>query len=132
MDWRKNGYARYIKGETKEHIELCEYLDHVGIFYVHVPSEGKRSKYEQFLWALMGGKKHIPDFLFFDKMGRYNGLALELKDKGIVVFTKKNVPKAEYKGQWEMLERFKGMGWKTTFASGRDEAIKIIKTYYKM
>lgn len=132
MSWRSNSYSRFIKGETKQHVELVEWLDGVGIFFVHFPAEGKRSKFENYLWTIMGGKKNIPDFLFFDKMGRSNGLALELKDKGIEVFTKKGQPKAEYKGQYDMLETFKKKGWKATFASGRDEAIEIIKKYYKI
>lgn len=132
-NWRSNGYARYVKGETLQHIELVEWLNHVNIgLWIHYPAEGKRSKFEQFLWVLMGGKDSIPDFLFFDPIGRYKGLALELKDKGIEVYTKKNVPKAAYKKQHDTLEKFRKVGWKTTFASGRDEAIKVIKTYYKM
>lgn len=132
MSWRDNSYAIYIKGETKEHIELCEWLNHVNIgLWLHYPAEGKKSKFEQFLWKLMGGKDSIPDFLFFDPVGKYKGLALELKDKGIEVYTKKNVPKAAYKKQHDMLLEFAKRGWKTTFASGRDEAIKLIREYYK-
>lgn len=132
MSFKDNGYSKFIKGETLQHAELVEWLTHVGIFFVHPCGEAKRSKYENYLWTTMGGKSGIPDFLFFDKVGKFSGLALELKDKGIEVYTKKNVPKAAYKKQWEMLKEFEKRGWKTTFASGRDEAIKMIRTYYKM
>ncbi len=126
-------FKDHLTKEQAEHKKIVEWLRWVkpGLWF-HAVNEGKRSKYEQYLWHIMGGSASVPDFLFFDPKGQYNGLAIELKPTGTKIYRNDGKPLADMVPQWEYLEKLKKCGWKAEFASGYDEAQKLIKEYYNI
>ena len=69
MNYRARGITADMKpifAEDHEHITVAHWLTLHGVFFIHVPNEGKRS------WATgkklkrMGMKKGVVDFLIFD------------------------------------------------------------------
>jgi hypothetical protein len=131
--FRDNPFSKHLTKEAREHASLVEWLRWVkpGLWF-HTVNEGKRTAYERFLWSIMGGTSSVPDFLFFDPKGEYNGLAIELKATGTKIFREDGKPLKDMVPQWEFLERLKKCGWSAHFASGYDEAQKLIKDYYNI
>ncbi len=130
--WRDNPYFKKLGPETKEHGGLVEWIRWVKFTenWFHYPAEGKKSSFEQYLWAIMGGTKNVPDFMFFDHHQGYCGLALELKNADRVIYNKDGSLRADMKDQFEFLERLKKCGWRTELVAGKEPARKIIADYY--
>ena len=84
-NFNNSGYMRYFlkSPENVIHKAVVDYinLQYPDSLWVHVPSEGKRTKFEQFAAKMLGLKAGVPDLLIFDEdyFMRYRGLAIELK-----------------------------------------------------
>jgi hypothetical protein len=129
--FRQNPFYKFLTKEQREHARLCEWLAWVkpGL-WCHYPAEGRKTPFERYLWSIMGGKKSIPDFMFFTSKKGFNGLALEFKDTGTVVYKLDGTPRKDMIDQWKMLREFEKNGWKADFAVGFDEAQEMIKNYF--
>jgi len=92
-----------------------------GTFAVHIPNEGKRSKFEQFKLKKMGVVAGMPDVMIFDPRGIYSGLAIELK-------AGYNKPTESQKKCLRELENRK---WKVMWSNSLDEVLKSIDNYLK-
>jgi len=91
--------------------------------WIHVPNEGKRSAYEQYVAKLLGLTAGVPDILIFDSDKRefYKGLAIELKARG------KEPTQAQLCFLIELCKR----GWDAKDFDNSEEAIKYIWDYFK-
>lgn len=108
--------------EHEEAVALATILDAAGLFYCHVPNEGKRRRGAAGRLKAEGLKAGMPDYLIFDRPenGRY-GVALELK---------RRVGSRPTKAQLAVLERFRIHRWTTIVAFGCDDAITQLKPLY--
>jgi hypothetical protein len=52
-----------IQPETILSKSICQYLDLLHVYYFHVPSEGKRSRWEQMQFKANGGKPGVADLV---------------------------------------------------------------------
>ena len=141
-----NNFAKFLTFEDNEHIRVVNYINDKlsEVMAFHIPSEGKRSAYERFKYSLMGAKKGLPDFIFLhatykDKEVIYHGLAIELKSqehKRIILKGKKAGTVVKTKGklgdeQKIVLAKLNDIGYKAVCCFGSDEAITVIKEYFK-
>ena len=108
--------------EDVEHMAVARYLDALGLFWLHIPNEGKRSKVAGARLKAMGMKAGASDFLIFDAPPLHpcaKGLALELKRaKGGKVSA----------SQSEFLESMEQRGWLATVAHGANEAVDYLRS----
>jgi len=77
---KRNPFDKFIKGETKIHIQVAEYLQYQypNVMFHHSPNEAKRTPFERYLVSKMGVSAGFPDFIIY---GFHNTIALELKYK---------------------------------------------------
>lgn len=101
-------------------------LQHADVPWLHIPNEGKRSKYERYLISLFGCLKGASDIMVFRRTDRYIGLAIELK--ATYASGKKNYPT---KDQKHFLYTLHQEGWCTAVTWGFDETIEVIAAYLK-
>ena len=80
-----NPYQKYLTKEHKLQHAVITYLkfNYPGKLFTHVPNEGKRSRWEQFLIKYLGVSPGVPDLMIFDPNDKYNGLAIEFKIKSL-------------------------------------------------
>jgi len=67
--------------ERVEHSKLARTLRNLGLFWIHVPNEGKRSVIQGARLRNLGMLKGVSDFIIFDPTprGGYIGVAIEMK-----------------------------------------------------
>ena len=132
--WQTNPFRKYLTPEQVDHAHLVDWLrwQKPHACWHHTVNEGKRTPFERYLWSIMGGKSSVSDFLFFDPRGGYVGLAVELKAEGEPIYRKDGKILADKRDQEKFLKDLEIRGWKTTFASGFNEAKKIIEEYYNL
>lgn len=107
--------------EDVDHLCVARYLDALGVFWLHIPNEGKRSKASGARLKAMGMTKGASDFLIFDSPPLYpsaKGVALELKRaKGGKV--------SEHQENW--LQMMARRGWLTQVAHGANDALEYLR-----
>lgn len=76
-----NPFNKYLTKEDVLQRQVLEFLklQYPNAFVVHIPNEGKRTKFEQFKFKTLGGVAGMPDLMIFDARGKHHGLAIELK-----------------------------------------------------
>lgn len=81
LKYCKNPYWKFIKGEKHLHAYCIDYMveNYPQILTIHCPNEGKRTPYEQYEAKVLGVTEGIPDILICRGVGKYHGLAIELK-----------------------------------------------------
>jgi len=111
-------------------------INYVNCQYNVVPipcnTESKKSKFEQFKYKFMGGRKGTLDLFIPHIAGGYGGLFIELKAEGRKVFKKSGeVLKNEtLQNQYETIQRHLQSGYYAAFAIGFNHAKKIIDEYF--
>lgn len=129
--FKKNPYWKYVKNETREHYNFAHFIRldarTKNLLWFHAPNEAKRTKFEQFLVKIMGVKKGVSDFIFLEPRGKYHGLAIEMKNKGVRVYKKNN--ECYFPTQEKFLKMCRNRGYKAEFAVGSEEAEKILIDY---
>jgi hypothetical protein len=123
---KRNPFHQFLNKEDHLQIQVSEWLkyQYPGLIWIHVPNEGKRSPYEQYLFKQLGSESGVSDMIFFKAIGKYHGLVIELKviyDSG-----KKNYPT---KNQKEFLRAMKEENWYATVAWTFEEATTVIHDY---
>ena len=116
-----------IFAEAHEHEVVAAWLTMHGIFFIHVPNEGKRSWQTGKQLKRMGMVKGCPDFLIFDGVPFTVGqdfvvnrpTALELKA------VDGKVPTAE---QIAFLSHLRQRGWVADWCRGSEAAIKWLES----
>ena len=80
-----NPFEKYLRPEDRFHRACIQYLNsaHSKLRYYHSPSEGKRSKFEQYLLSTLGGRYRagFPDIIILNPSNKYSGFVAELKVK---------------------------------------------------
>jgi len=149
-----NPYFKYISKEDRIHAELVEFIntEYPNVIYTHIPSEGKKSRFECYKYSIMGTKKGICDFIFLKPKYKYKiinekkqkilvycGLAIELKvplhnrvvmkgkDAGKIV---KSLGKLSPE-QKEVIEQLNKEKYLAVCCFGLEEAKKVIVEYFK-
>lgn len=124
----RNPYDKFLGPEDRAQAAVAQWmqLQHPDVPWLHIPNEGKRSKYERYLISLFGCLKGASDILIFRRMAHYNGLAIELKAK--YTTGKKNYPT---KSQKDFLNTLHREGWCTAVTWGFDETIEVISQYLR-
>lgn len=67
--------------ERIEHLKFARTLRKLGLFWIHVPNEGRRSAIQGARLKNLGMLKGVSDFIIFDETprGGYKGIAVEMK-----------------------------------------------------
>mgnify|MGYP003552713533 FL=1 len=149
-----NPYFKYISKEDRIHAELVEFIntEYPSVIYTHIPSEGKKSRFECYKYSIMGTKKGICDFIFLKPKYKYKiinekkqkilvycGLAIELKvplHNRVVLKGKqagkivKSVGKLSQE-QKEVIEQLNKEKYLAVCCFGFEEAKKVIIEYFK-
>lgn len=116
--------AATVPLEIEEHLTLCDWLNKHGVFFLHIPNEGKRSIQQAVLLKRMGMRKGAPDFVI---PGPEN-IALELKRARIAGKAgATSSPSRVSKEQSECLMEFNKRGWTTQVCYGAAEAIGFLQ-----
>lgn len=127
---RKKTYNDLLKPEEKFQARLVSWIeDHPVLrhkFWFHYPAEGNRTKYEQFLWKVMGCKKNMPDLFFLEPTDTYTGLVMELKSENPYTRT----GKCKFRDQEKELIRLRERGYMAVFEYKYDEAKETIEKYF--
>ncbi len=156
---RVNPFDKFLSVEDLEHIKVVRFMQEKlpDIVFFHVPNEGKKSAFERYKHSKMGALKGCPDFVF--AYPKYihgfsvnsngvrkeehtlfrHGLYIELKahEHNKIVKTGENTGKIKkVKGkisadQTEVLERLNKVGYHAVCCYGSEEAIAVIKEYFK-
>lgn len=125
-------YKDHLTKEQKTHAGLVQWLRWDGKYrkvnWIHCMNEGKRTKFEQFLWNVLGGKEGVSDFLFFAKRNGYVGLAIELKAEGVRVYKRDGT--CNFPAQEKFLKDLEAEGWRASFQVGYDNAKAEIENYF--
>jgi len=131
---------KYIAMQSEEnlHKSVVMYLDllsniHGEILYTSDMSgvfiKGYKTKKKA---AALRRRKGVPDLMIFEPRGEYKGLFIELKAEGTTVFKKDGeiVSNKHFKEQYEYITMLNDRGYYATFASGIDEALKVINNNF--
>ena len=78
---RKKSTNPDVPLERVEHSKLARTLRNLGLFWIHVPNEGKRTAIQGARLRNLGMLKGVSDFIIFDPTprGGYVGVAIEMK-----------------------------------------------------
>lgn len=99
--------------EREEHRVLASALRRAGLFWIHVPNEGKRSARQGYALKMMGMAPGCPDFLIFTRPP----VAIEMKrQKGGRVS----------EAQREFMQQLAGEGWRCFVTYGAEAAFKAL------
>jgi len=123
----KDAFQRLIESkgfnprEEVDHMAVAQYLDLLGLFWMHVPNEGRRKASTGARLKAMGMLPGVSDFIIFDAPPLHpcaKGVALELKrTKGGTVSD----------AQQEFLDRLNRKGWLTHIAHGANESLDYLR-----
>jgi hypothetical protein len=140
-----NPFYKFLSVEDKHHVEVVSYVkDNLkDVICFHPVNEGRRSKFEQYKFSIMGALAGIPDFVFLhpkyeNDVLKYHGLVIELKapEHNRIVLKGKNegrIVKSKgtlSKEQKELIEKLNNIGFKSICCFGADDTIKEIKAYF--
>jgi len=110
--------------EDHEQYKVVQYTDiqYPHALYLHVPNEGNRSLQWNIKMKKLGLKKGATDLLYFDQMGVYNGLAIEMKSENGRL----------KKEQKDFLWCLEARRWKIAVCWSFEEAKKVLDIYYSL
>ena len=116
-----NPFEKYLSKEDRMQESVMKYLatKYSGSFVVHIPNEGKRTRFEQFKLKKMGVVAGMPDVMIFDPRGGFSGLAIELK-------AGYNKPTENQK---KCLRELENRNWKVFWSKSIDEVLEKIDNY---
>jgi hypothetical protein len=144
-----NPFWKYLSVEDLEHIKVVNFMkaELPEVIFFHVPNESRKTPFERFKYSVMGNLKGIPDFIFLhpkdEKIEKsltlFHGLCIELKapEHKIIIKKGKSSGKTVKKigklseEQSLILQKLKIMGYQSACCFGADEAISVIKEYFK-
>tara|TARA_R110002020_G_C16153721_1_gene762866 strand:- start:318 stop:830 length:513 start_codon:yes stop_codon:yes gene_type:complete len=108
--------------EDWEHQQLVKAMRHHGLHFVHIPNEGKRTKWGgRKLFTVLGCRKAFPDFLVFDRPADQSpGVAIELKR------VSKSSPKWGTPEQQQELILLSTFGWHAYVCRGYRAALATL------
>ena len=109
--------------EDQEAFWLASWLTLNRVFFIHIPNEGKRSRFAGYKLKRMGLMPGASDFLIFDSPPNFlesKGVAIELKRKG----------EKPTDAQAKFLIEMRSRGWEAFWIeTGEAAAAELEKTY---
>ncbi len=90
-------------------------------FVVHIPNEGKRTRFEQYKFKILGAVAGMPDVMIFDPKSNLSGLAIEIK-------AGYNKPTENQK---KCLRELENRNWEVFWSNSLDEILDRIDNYMK-
>ena len=144
-----NPFYKYLSVEDLEHVKVVNFMksELPEVIFFHVPNESRKTPFERFKYSIMGNLKGIPDFIFLQpkdesiekSLTLFHGLCIELKapEHKKTIKNGKSAGKVVKKigklseEQSLILQKLNGMGYKSVCCFGADEAISVIKDYFK-
>ncbi len=116
--------VRYLNFLSNVHGEILYTSDLSGIFIKNKNYAGRIAQLRR--------RKGIPDLLIFEPRKGYHGLFIEIKAAGKSPFKKNGDLKAgsHLREQFEYITELNNRGFYAAFATGIDEAMKIINDYF--
>lgn len=96
-------------------------MQYPNAFTVHIPNEGRRTKFEQYKLKTLGVMAGMPDVMIFDPQGEYSGFAVELK----VGYNKPT------DNQRKCLRELENRKWRVLWSNSFDEVKEEIDKYFK-
>lgn len=122
---KKNGFEKFLSEEDRLHNAIIQFIQlkygRYRKFLAHPSNEGKRSSFEQFKIVYLGVSAGLPDLMMFLPMGKYNGLAIEVKARG----KKPTQPQLDWLYNLE-----KHCGWMARWVDNIDDAMSTIDNYF--
>jgi|GEM_PF-2004348 len=118
---RVNPFDKYLKPEDRLQIAVIRYIKYKypSVKIHHSPNEGKRTKFEQYLFLQLGCSRGFPDLTLFYKKCN---MALELK-------AGKNTPTSS---QIEWLDNLESNGWYSVWCNTFESACKEIDNFISL
>lgn len=115
-----NSFWDLLGPEDHLHIQVCNYLkaQYPKVVWLHVPNEGKRSKFERWKFKVLGAKAGFPDIAIFTGHGN---LVIELKIK----------PNNPNPNQIAWLLALESLGWETVVCYTFEEAKEVIDGFLR-
>ena len=126
-----------VKTEEKIHNNICMYLDlkYPNAMYITDLSGIKLTIGQSVKAKKQRHKKYkVLDITILEQNIKYHGLIIEVKKSVDEVFTKdgKMRNSKHIKEQQRSIEHLNSRGYLATFATGFDNAVKIIEEYFKI
>ena len=136
----RNPFERYLTVEDRLQIAVNKFIKSLKVgnegghpLLLHVPNEGKRTPFQAYKFKILGGEKSWPDVMIFEKNGKWEGLAIELKADA-KDYLKKNgsIRTFEHvRNQHNRLKELSRRGWFACFMHDPNEIFKLINTYFR-
>lgn len=116
-----NPYDKYLTKEDRMQESVMKYIatKYPSAFAVHIPNEGKRTRFEQYKLKKMGVMAGMPDLMIFDPRANLSGLAIELK-------AGYNKPTENQK---KCLRELENRNWRVLWSNSLDEILTEIDNY---
>ena len=108
--------------ECKNFVQWANMQPNVGPFLIHIPNEGKRTKYSGHNLKLVGLKKGVPDYFLAVTTTQFHGLWIEMKRMGL-----ENRKKCPDQDNW--IKKLNEKGFMASYAYGWEHASQVIKDY---
>lgn len=120
---KPNPFEKYLSKEDKLQESVMKYiaLQYPHAFAVHIPNEGRRTRFEQYKIKTLGVVSGMPDVMIFNPNAIFSGLAIELK----VGYNKPT------ENQKKFLRRLENGGWDCHWVNTFDKAKEIIDKYFE-
>ena len=118
-----NPYQKYLTKEDKIQIAVMNYIkaQYPQSFVVHIPNEGKRTRFEQYKFKILRAVAGMPDVMIFDPKSNLSGLAIEIK-------AGYNKPTENQK---KCLRELENRNWEVFWSNSLDEILDRIDNYMK-
>jgi hypothetical protein len=121
-----------MKKEESLQLAVCNYLryQYPDVIFTCDLSSGMKLSIGQAVKAKkMKSSRGLPDMMIFEPNKNYNGLFLELKSKSPFKKSGELLQDEHLQEQVSILQRLTSNGYRAVFATGFDEAKKIIDQY---
>jgi hypothetical protein len=131
---KTNPFEKHLGKEDHLHHQVIQYLrlQYPNVIFFHAPNEGKRTPFEQFKLAYLGGNNvKTPDLAIMQVNKHFHGLFLELKSKSPFKLNGDILKDKHLSAQAHLLDNLKAKGYDCYFCWRLDDARQIIDNYMK-
>ena len=129
-----NPYEKYLGNEDRLQRKVVTYVRlQYGVTCLPLNTESKKSRFEQFKFKELGGKKGQPDLFIPFSNGEYHGMFIELKADGVAVFKKDGTLRAgeHLKNQDDYHKMLRKQGYWAGFCCGLQQTLEEIDKYFQ-
>lgn len=113
-------FGENIPTEHCEMVLLAKYLNHKGLFWLHVPNEGKRSPITAKQLSMIGLRKGAADVIIMQSPPKNK------EARGVMIEMKRIVGGKLSQDQEKFLSEARDCGWLTCVSKGWQEAVSFL------